>query len=80
MPPEHILIRDLRTERKYRIPIYRNNAVRAVDFKQIIGSDGGLRVHDPGLQNTSVVETGISYSYLHHSLSLRLWARLMFLK
>lgn len=63
---------DSRTSAKYQIPIKRN-AVSALDLKRIRGPKdgadradhvtGGLRVHDPGLQNTAVVETAISFSY-----------------
>ncbi|RHZ63777.1 uncharacterized protein CDV56_107771 [Aspergillus thermomutatus] len=66
-----LYIRDSRTNAEYEIPV-RRNAVSAMDFKKIkapaAGADradqvaGGLRVHDPGLQNTAVVETGISFS------------------
>jgi hypothetical protein len=66
-----LYIRDSRTNAEYEIPI-RRNAVSAVNFKRIkapaAATDradqvtGGLRVHDPGLQNTTVVETGISFS------------------
>ncbi|KAE8354200.1 citrate synthase [Aspergillus coremiiformis] len=62
---------DSRTNWKYEIPIKRN-AVSAVDFTGIkapgAGTDradhvaGGLRVHDPGLQNTTVMESAISFS------------------
>jgi citrate synthase len=67
-----LYIKDSRTNAEYEIPV-RRNAVSAMDFKKIkapaAGADrvdqvsGGLRVHDPGLQNTTVVETGISFSY-----------------
>ena len=63
---------DSRTQIKYLIPIKRN-AVSALDLKKIRGPkdgadradhvSGGLRVYDPGLQNTAVVETAISFSY-----------------
>ncbi|KAF7122920.1 hypothetical protein CNMCM5793_001096 [Aspergillus hiratsukae] len=66
-----LYIKDSRTDAEYEIPV-RRNAVSAMDFKKIkapaAGADradqvaGGLRVHDPGLQNTTVVETGISFS------------------
>ncbi|KAH1792887.1 hypothetical protein KXV56_001783 [Aspergillus fumigatus] len=56
-------IRDSRTNAEYEIPI-RRNAVVAMDFKRIKAPaagadradqvDSGLRVHDPGLQNTTV--------------------------
>ncbi|KAL4980981.1 citrate synthase-like protein [Aspergillus desertorum] len=66
-----LYIRDSRTDAEYEIPI-RRNAISAVDFKRIkapeIGVNradqipGGLRVHDPGLVNTTVVESAISFS------------------
>ncbi|KAE8143518.1 citrate synthase [Aspergillus pseudotamarii] len=62
---------DSRTKQKYEIPI-KQNVVSALDLKRITApatgtnrSDhavGGLRVHDPGLQNTAVIESAISYS------------------
>lgn len=71
--PSSLLCKDSRTGLEYRIPIHRN-AIRASDFKGIyippVLADRtdhvseGLRVHDPGLQNTTVVETGISFSYV----------------
>lgn len=70
-----LYVKDSRTDVQYEIPI-RRNAVSAVDFKKIkgpgTGADradqvaGGLRVHDPGLRNTTVVETAISFSYEFH--------------
>ena len=66
-----LLVKDSRTNAQYEIPIKRN-AVLARDFKKIKAlSDntdiadqvaGGLRVHDPGLQNTTVLESAISFS------------------
>lgn len=66
-----LFIRDSRTDSKYEIPIYRN-AVRATDLQRIrapsLNSDRadqvahGLRVHDPGLQNTAVTQSAISLS------------------
>nr|ANF07286.1 citrate synthase-like protein [Paecilomyces fulvus] len=66
-----LFVKDSRTSLNYEIPIHRN-AIAATAFKKIkapvSGSDpadkvdGGLRVHDPGLQNTTVVETDISFS------------------
>lgn len=63
---------DSRTKQKYEIPI-RRNVISAIDLKSIkapaAGTDradhvaDGLRVHDPGLQNTTVIESAISYSY-----------------
>lgn len=75
-----LLVKDSRTNRQYEIPIHRN-AVLATDFKKIkapaAGTDrtdhvaGGLRVHDPGLLNTTVVETGISFSYVCSSRNVQ---------
>ena len=59
--PGPLEVTDSRTRAKYQLPIY-NNAIRATDLKK-----AGLRVHDPGLQNTTVVETGISVSYVPSS-------------
>ncbi|KAL4938118.1 citrate synthase-like protein [Aspergillus oleicola] len=66
-----LYVKDSRTGLQYEIPI-RKNAVSAKDFKKIkaLGSganradqpSGGLRVHDPGLCNTTVVESAISFS------------------
>jgi citrate synthase len=66
-----LFVQDSRTGVKYEVPI-RRNAVRALDLQVIqaptAGSDRadqvslGLRVHDPGLQNTAVVESAISFS------------------
>ncbi|EUC40740.1 hypothetical protein COCMIDRAFT_107988 [Bipolaris oryzae ATCC 44560] len=66
-----LLVRDSRTTLEYRVPIQRNS-ILATAFKDIkapsssasradkVGS--GLRVHDPGLLNTTVVETGVSFA------------------
>lgn len=66
-----LFIRDSRTNVNYEIPIHRN-AIRATDIQRIqapsFGSDRadqvahGLRVYDPGLQNTAVTESAISFS------------------
>jgi citrate synthase len=66
-----LFVRDSRTGVKYDIPI-RRNAIRSRDLQRIqapsTGSDRadqvslGLRLHDPGLQNTAVVESAISFS------------------
>ncbi|KAJ5321954.1 uncharacterized protein N7506_011084 [Penicillium brevicompactum] len=66
-----LFIRDSRTDANYEIPI-RRNSIRAVDLQRIkanaTGSDRadqvshGLRVHDPGLQNTTVTHSEISFS------------------
>ncbi|KNG84511.1 hypothetical protein ANOM_008235 [Aspergillus nomiae NRRL 13137] len=65
MPSGILHITDSRTKQKYEIPI-RRNVVFATDLKSIkapgAGTDradhvaGGLRVHDPGLQNTTVID------------------------
>jgi citrate synthase len=71
-----LLVTDSRTNKQYEIPI-KHNAVLARDFKSIRAPgrganradqmSGGLRLHDPGLLNTTVVETGISFSYTNAS-------------
>lgn len=68
-----LLVKDSRTNVEYKIPIKRN-AVLAADFKKIKApsasadradqAEGGLRIHDPGLLNTTVVESAISFSYV----------------
>jgi citrate synthase len=68
-----LYVKDSRTDAQYEIAINRN-AILATDFKKIkaspVGANradqvaSGLRVHDPGLQNTTVVDTGISFSYI----------------
>ncbi|KAJ5125050.1 uncharacterized protein N7515_008875 [Penicillium bovifimosum] len=74
-----LFIRDSRTNLNYEIPLYRN-AVRATDLQRIrapsLNSDRadqvahGLRVHDPGLQNTAVTQSAISFSDHEHGLLL----------
>lgn len=66
---------DKRTGQSYEIPI-KNNAVRALDFETIrIPSadskakladelEGGLRILDPGYQNTAVKESKITFVYV----------------
>nr|QTE75995.1 ZopR3 [Diffractella curvata]BBU42028.1 putative citrate synthase [Diffractella curvata] len=61
-----LFVRDSRTKQEYEIPIV-DNAVLAVDFKNIRGySDGskmrGLLLYDPGLQNTAIKRSQISSS------------------
>lgn len=66
-----LFVQDSRTGAKYELPI-RQNAVRALDLQRIRAPTAdsnpadqlslGLRVHDPGLQNTAVVESTISFS------------------
>ena len=59
--PGSLEVTDSRTKAKYQLHIYKN-AIRATDLKK-----AGIRIHDPGLQNTTVVETGISVSYVSSS-------------
>lgn len=66
-----LFVLDSRTGSKYDIPI-RRNAIRALDIQRIRAPDAaahpadqkslGLRVFDPGLQNTAVLESAISFS------------------
>lgn len=66
-----LLVQDSRTGVKYEIPI-RRNAIQAIDLRRIRALtteadridqvSRGLRVYDPGLQNTVVVESAISFS------------------
>jgi citrate synthase len=66
-----LFIEDSRSGKKYEVPI-RRNAVLATDFKKIKASAqganradkvaNGLRVHDPGLENTTVVETSMTFA------------------
>ncbi|KAL2004489.1 hypothetical protein VTN00DRAFT_3461 [Thermoascus crustaceus] len=74
-----LLVKDSRTSLEYEIPIHRN-AVNATALKQIkapgAGTNnadkvgGGLRIYDPGLQNTAVVETDISFADSERGLLL----------
>ncbi|KAJ5511378.1 Citrate synthase-like core [Penicillium expansum] len=74
-----LFIRDSRTNKNYEIPINRN-AVRATDLQGIrapsLNSNRadqvahGLRVYDPGLQNTAVTQSVISFSDHEHDLLL----------
>ena len=63
-------VTDRRTGKEYDIPIKRN-AILATDFKKIkaideqnVASDcveGGLRILDPGFNNTAVMESAITF-------------------
>ncbi|OQE36827.1 hypothetical protein PENCOP_c011G03351 [Penicillium coprophilum] len=74
-----LFVRDSRTNVNYKIPITRN-AVRATDLQRIqapaLNSNRadqvahGLRVYDPGLQNTAVTQSVISFSDHEHGLLL----------
>lgn len=66
-----LFVQDSRTGVKYEIPI-RRNAIQAIDLRHIRAPateadradqvSRGLRIYDPGLQNTAVVESAISFS------------------
>lgn len=59
----NLRIVDNRTGMEYSIPI-KNNAIDAVEFKKIRTADNtnvGLRLLDPGMQNTAVKESKITY-------------------
>lgn len=62
-----LTIVDNRTSKRYDIPIA-DNAVKALDFKQVktSDSDSGLCVFDAGLRNTAVLVSGVAnlYEYL----------------
>ncbi|PVH89078.1 putative citrate synthase [Cadophora sp. DSE1049] len=65
-----LFIEDSRTSRRYEIPIHQNT-VMAASFKQIKApEDGsnpvhmvgdGLRLYDPGLKNTAVLKSGMTW-------------------
>lgn len=69
-PSGFLNITDSRTGNRYEIPI-RRNAVEATQFKQIRARadskaktdkvEGGLRVLDPGYQNTAVASSEITF-------------------
>jgi citrate synthase len=67
-----LFVEDSRSSQRYEIPIHRNT-VLATDFKRIIPSSAigankadkvasGLRLYDPGLENTAVVATSMTYA------------------
>lgn len=66
-----LFVKDSRSGKQYELPI-RRNTILATDLKKIKASAtrsnradrvaDGLRVYDPGLENTTVVETGITYA------------------
>ena len=67
---DKLTVIDNRTSKSYEIPII-NNAVRASDFRYIstLGLTAsplerytaGIRIMDPGFQNTAVTESEITY-------------------
>ncbi|KAE8353811.1 citrate synthase-like protein [Aspergillus coremiiformis] len=71
-PKDTLTVTDNRTARSYEIPIV-NNAVKATDFRWISSTDEstgeaaldryttGLKILDPGFQNTAVTESEITY-------------------
>lgn len=82
MSDEKLFVKDSRTACEYEIPIHRN-AISATEFKKIKGLkktslnhadniNGGLRIYDPGLQNTAIVETTTTFAYESLSFTLAL--------
>lgn len=71
---------DNRTGSEYVVPIV-HNAIPATAFKEMKGPENkespcdqteyGLRVFDPGYQNTCVSESKITYKYVSQSLYTR---------
>ena len=69
-PTNSLTIRDNRTGKEYSIPVH-HNAVDALAFKAIRApntaayapdqTQNGLRLYDPGFQNTAVSESTITY-------------------
>lgn len=67
---EKLLVHDQRTNKSYEIPI-ENNAIAATSLRAIKGPvegsrkqdkvGNGLRVYDPGLVNTAVGKTDITW-------------------
>jgi citrate synthase len=63
-------VRDSRTSREYAIPI-RHNSIAAGDIKKIKGNvqgsnpadkvANGLRVYDPALSNTAIIESNMTW-------------------
>lgn len=70
MPDGKLLITDSRTSRKYEVPIH-GNTVLAASFKSIKAPEGdsnstrmagdGICIYDPGLKNTAVLESGLTW-------------------
>ena len=64
-----LFVTDSRNSLEYEIPIH-HNAISANDFKKIDGQStntktkvkgsGGLRLYDPGLENTAIKESKIT--------------------
>ena len=79
MSEGRLLVKDSRTSLEYQIEIQRNS-VPASAFKQIKApaasfscvdkAADGLRVYDPGLQNTAVVETSTSFALRYPQSSI----------
>ncbi|PTU19044.1 hypothetical protein P175DRAFT_0484853 [Aspergillus ochraceoroseus IBT 24754] len=69
-PIDKLTVVDSRTSLSYDIPII-NNAVKATDFRRISAQEptasplergaAGLKILDPGFQNTAVAESSITY-------------------
>ena len=74
-----LFVKDSRTSLEYEIKIHRNS-IPASAFKEIRApaasssrvdkAADGLRVYDPGLQNTAVVETSTSFALSHPKASI----------
>ena len=71
--PARLLVQDQRTNKSYEIPI-ENNAISAESLKVIKGPadssrpedkvDNGLRVYAPGLVNTAIGKTDMTWVYV----------------
>ena len=67
-----LFVRDSRTASEYEIPI-RHNTIDALALKKIKASPAGtnpadkvangLRIFDPGLQNTAIAESNLTWMY-----------------
>ncbi|RZC92795.1 hypothetical protein C5167_028054 [Papaver somniferum] len=66
-PPLHLkgsfTVIDERTGKKYQIQVSENGTIKAADFKKITTGrfDKGLKLYDPGYQNTAPVRSSICY-------------------
>ena len=55
-----LTVRDNRTGTDYEIPVV-DGAVKAADLAKIKGSEGGLRVYDPGFVNTASCRSSVTF-------------------
>ena len=70
--PDSLRIVDNRTGKEYTVPIV-HNAIPAMAFREMKApsdpdapcdqTEYGIRVYDPGFQNTAVSESSIAYKY-----------------